>query len=42
MLVAHALWSPGRGFCFWAEDSRLVGRARRSYYDEADGQSLTI
>src|SRR6266542_3898892 len=29
VLVAHALWSPGRGFCFWAEDSRLVGRARR-------------
>jgi len=28
VLVAHALWSPGRGFCFWAEDSRLIGRVR--------------
>ncbi|HEV7535998.1 MAG TPA: hypothetical protein VGP90_10215, partial [Acidimicrobiia bacterium] len=36
MLVAHALWSPGRGFCFWAEDSRLVGRTRRDD-DEAFG-----
>jgi non-specific serine/threonine protein kinase len=37
VLVAHALWSPGRGFCFWAEDSRLVGRARRDDDDEAFG-----
>ncbi|MGH8992078.1 MAG: hypothetical protein ACRDZ7_11245, partial [Acidimicrobiia bacterium] len=34
MLVAHAFWSPGRGFCFWAEDSRLVARARRGDDDE--------
>jgi SNF2-related domain/SNF2 Helicase protein/Helicase conserved C-terminal domain len=34
VLVAHAFWSPGRGFCFWAEDSRLVGRARRGDDDE--------
>ena len=37
MLVAHALWSPGRGFCLWAEDSRLLGRARRDDDDEAFG-----
>lgn len=37
MLVAHALWSPGRGFCFWAEDSRLVGRARRDDDEETFG-----
>ncbi|MDQ1568015.1 MAG: hypothetical protein QOF96_2895, partial [Actinomycetota bacterium] len=34
MLVAHAYWSPGRGFCFWAEDSRLVGRSRRGEDEE--------
>ena len=34
MLVAHSFWSPGRGFCFWAEDSRLVGRSRRGEDDE--------
>ena len=34
MLVAHAFWSPGRGFCFWAEDGRLVGRSRRGEDDE--------
>jgi non-specific serine/threonine protein kinase len=34
VLVAHAFWSPGRGFCFWAEDSRLVGRGRRPDEDE--------
>ena len=37
VLVAHALWSPGRGFCFWAEDSRLVGRARRDDDDDPFG-----
>jgi len=39
VLVAHALWSPGRGFCFWAEDSRLVGRVRRDDDGEAFGLS---
>jgi hypothetical protein len=34
VLVAHAFWSPGRGFCFWAEDGRLVGRSRRGEDDE--------
>ncbi|HEV7861332.1 MAG TPA: SNF2-related protein [Acidimicrobiia bacterium] len=34
MLVVHAFWSPGRGFCFWAEDSRLAGRSRRPDEDE--------
>jgi non-specific serine/threonine protein kinase len=34
VLVAHSFWSPGRGFCFWAEDSRLVGRSRRGEDDE--------
>jgi non-specific serine/threonine protein kinase len=34
VLVAHCFWSPGRGFCFWAEDSRLVGRSRRGEDDE--------
>jgi non-specific serine/threonine protein kinase len=34
VLVAHAFWSPGRGFCFWAEDSRLVGRTRRADDDD--------
>ena len=38
MLVAHALWSPGRGFCFWAEDSRLLGRARPG----DDGESFGL
>ncbi|HEU5448639.1 MAG TPA: DEAD/DEAH box helicase [Acidimicrobiia bacterium] len=38
MLVAHALWSPGRGFCLWAEDSRLAGRPRQDDdYDDAFG-----
>ena len=34
MLVAHAFWSPGRGFCFWAENSQLIGRARRADNDD--------
>ena len=34
MLVAHAFWSPGRGFCFWAENSSLIGRARRGDDDD--------
>src|SRR5438132_8259417 len=34
VLVAHAYWSPGRGFCFWAEDGRLVGRGRRGEDEE--------
>jgi hypothetical protein len=34
LLVAHAFWSPGRGFCFWAEDSRLMGRGRRADDDD--------
>ncbi|HYH50903.1 MAG TPA: DEAD/DEAH box helicase, partial [Acidimicrobiia bacterium] len=34
MLVAHALWSPGRGFCLWAENSQLIGRARRGDDDD--------
>ena len=37
MLVTHALWSPGRGFCLWAEDSRLLGRARLDDDGEAFG-----
>src|SRR5689334_19612754 len=37
MLVAHALWSPGRGFCVWAENSSLVGRIRRDDEDEVFG-----
>ena len=35
--MAHAFWSPGRGFCFWAEDSRLVGRGRRADGDDELG-----
>jgi hypothetical protein len=34
VLVAHAFWSPGRGFCFWAENSQLIGRARRADNDD--------
>jgi hypothetical protein len=34
VLVAHAFWSPGRGFCFWAENSLLLGRTRRGDDDE--------
>ncbi|HSK57733.1 MAG TPA: ATP-dependent helicase, partial [Actinomycetospora sp.] len=33
MLALHALWSPGRGVCLWAEDPELpvrsTSRARR-------------
>ncbi|MHC1557457.1 DEAD/DEAH box helicase [Actinomycetospora sp. C-140] len=27
MLALHALWSPGRGVCLWAEDSELPARS---------------
>ncbi|HVW33365.1 MAG TPA: hypothetical protein VHL53_12560, partial [Acidimicrobiia bacterium] len=37
MLVAHAFWSPRRGFSFWAEDSRLAGRGARNEDDDGFG-----